>query len=179
MLDLNNLMSSLLFRDAQEKDPEIGTLREQAQETVRKEVESMLQLGVIQPSRSPWRSPLVPERKPDGSLRLCVDYQRLNAMAVFDTFPMPHVAELVERIGDAGYIPTLDMAKGYWQILVAKRDRQKTAFGTPWGLYEFVRMPFGLHGAAATFQHLMDQILAPHTEYAVAYIDDIIIYTRT
>ncbi|KYO41119.1 retrotransposon-like protein 1 [Alligator mississippiensis] len=148
-------------------------------ETVRKEVESMLQLGVIRPSRSPWRSPLVPVRKPDGSLRLCMDYRHLNAMVVFDVFPMPHVAELVERIGDARYISTLDMAKGYWQIPVAKRDRQKMAFGTPWGLYKFLRMPFGLHSTATTFQRLMDQILVPHTEYAATYIDDIIIYTQT
>ncbi|KYO28763.1 hypothetical protein Y1Q_0004424 [Alligator mississippiensis] len=137
-VDLSDLTSSLLFSEAQEEDPEIGVLREQAQ-----------------------------------------DYRRLNAMAVFDAFPMPHVAELIERIGDARYISTLDLAKVYWQTPVAKRDRLKTAFSTPWGLYEFVRMPFGLHGTAATFQRLMDQILAPHAEYVAAYIDDIIIYTRT
>ncbi|KYO40153.1 hypothetical protein Y1Q_0022086 [Alligator mississippiensis] len=137
-VDLSDLTSSLLFREAQEEDPEIGALREQAQ-----------------------------------------DYRCLNAMAVFDAFPMPHVAELIERIGDARYISTLDLAKGYWQIPVAKRSRLKTAFGTPWGLYEFVRMPFGLHGAATMFQRLMDQILAGHAEYAAAYIHDIIIYTRT
>ncbi|KYO43699.1 hypothetical protein Y1Q_0013688 [Alligator mississippiensis] len=139
----------------------------------------MLKLGVIRPSRRPWRSPLVPVHKPDGSLRLCVDYRRLNAMAVFDAFPMPYVAELVERMGDARYISTLDLAKGYWQILVAKEDRLKTAFGAPWGLYKFVRMPFGLHGGSATFQRLMDQILAPHAEYVAVYIDDIVIYSRT
>ncbi|XP_014453885.1 uncharacterized protein LOC106739017 [Alligator mississippiensis] len=92
---------------------------------------------------------------------------------------MPHVAELVERTGDTRYISNLDLAKGYWQIPVAKEDWLKTAFGTPWGLNEFFRMPFGLHGAAATFQRLMDQILAPHAEYVAAYIDDIVIYTRT
>ncbi|KYO38184.1 hypothetical protein Y1Q_0007292 [Alligator mississippiensis] len=77
---------------------------------------------------------------------------------------MPHVAELVERTGDTRYISNLDLAKGYWQIPVAKEDWLKTAFGTPWGLNEFFRMPFGLHGAAATFQRLMDQILAPHAD---------------
>ncbi|XP_059582206.1 uncharacterized protein LOC132243291 [Alligator mississippiensis] len=148
-------------------------------DAMREEVNSMLQLGVVRPSRSPWRSPLVPIRKPDGSLRLCVDYRRLNALATFDAFPMPQVDKLIERIGEAQYISTLDLAKGYWQIPVALADRPKTAFGMPWGLYEFVRMPFGLHGAAATFQRLTDRLLAPHAEYAAAYIDDIIIYSPT
>lgn len=85
-------------------------------------------------------------------------------MAVFDAFPMPHVTKLVERIGSAKFISTLDLAKGYWQILLMPRDQPKTAFGTPWGLYEFVRMPSGLHGAAATFQRLMEHILVPHTQ---------------
>ncbi|KYO45417.1 hypothetical protein Y1Q_0015088 [Alligator mississippiensis] len=124
---------------------------------VREEVSSMLRLGVVRPSRSPWRNLLVPIRKSDGSLRLCIDY----------------------RIGEAQYISTLDLAKGYWQIPVAPADRPKKAFGMPWGLYEFVRMPFGLHGVAATFQRLMDRLLAPHAGYAAAYIDDIIIYSPT
>ncbi|KYO45139.1 hypothetical protein Y1Q_0007428 [Alligator mississippiensis] len=128
-----------------------------------------------------FRAKKGPEAKQPRVLQLLWDLldKRLNAMEVFDAFPMPHVAELVERIGDARYISTLDLAKGYWQIPVAKEDRLKTAFGTLWGLYEFIRMPFGLHGAAATFQRLMDQILAPHAKYAAAYIDNIVIYSRT
>ncbi|XP_025062379.1 uncharacterized protein LOC112550614 [Alligator sinensis] len=116
--------------------------------------------------------------KPDRSLRLCVDY-RLNTTVVFDTLPMPHVAELVECIGNTQYIMTLDLVKGYWQIPTAREDQLKTAFRTPWGLYEFMRMPFGLHGAAATFQRLMDWVLAPHVEYTAAYIDDIVVFSQT
>ncbi|KYO29204.1 hypothetical protein Y1Q_0009973 [Alligator mississippiensis] len=128
-----------------------------------------------------WAKKGPDERRPRVLLQLLRDLldKRLNALAMFDAFPMPHVAELVERIRDAQYISTLDLAKGYWQIPVAKEDQPKTAFGTPRELYEFVRMPFGLHGAAATFQRLMDRILAPHAEYAAAYIDDIVIYTWT
>lgn len=92
---------------------------------------------------------------------------------------MPHVTELVEQISSAKFISTLDLAKGYWQIPVASRDQPKTVFRTPWGLYKFVRMPFGLHGTAATFQRLMECILAPQTEYADAYIDDIVIFTQS
>lgn len=92
---------------------------------------------------------------------------------------MPHITELVECIRNAQYISNLDLAKGYWQILVAHGDQHKTAFGTLWGLYEFVRMSFGLHGAAVTCQHLTDQMLAPHSEYTAAYIDDIVVFIQT
>lgn len=97
-------------------------------------------------------------------------------MAVFDMFPMPHVARLIERIGKAWYITTLDLTKGYWQIPVAKRDH---AFETLWGLYELIRMPFKLYVTAAMVQHLMDRILAPYARYATAYIDDIVVFTQT
>lgn len=120
----------------------------------------MVEQGVIQPFRSPCQSPLVPVPKLEGTLQLCIDYQCLKEMAVFDTFPMPPVTELIECIGNAHYITTLDLAKGYWQIPLARRDHVKKAFRTPWGLYELIWMLFGLHGAAATFQHWMDRILA-------------------
>lgn len=87
---------------------------------------------------------------------------------------MPHVTHLMEKIGEAKFISTTDLAKGYWQIPMKPSDCAKTAFGTLWGLFEFQCMPFGLNGAAATFQRLMDSLLAPHT---AAYIDDIIVYT--
>ncbi|XP_019360160.1 PREDICTED: protein Wnt-7a [Gavialis gangeticus] len=92
---------------------------------------------------------------------------------------MPQISERVERIGQAKFISTLDLSKGYWQIPLRKEDQPKTAFGTPWGLFEFKRMPFGLSGAAAIFQRLMDWLLAPHQGYAAAYIDNIVIYTET
>ncbi|XP_019391689.1 PREDICTED: uncharacterized protein LOC109310815 [Crocodylus porosus] len=91
---------------------------------------------------------------------------------------MPQVNELVERIGQANFISTLDLLKGYWQIPLRPEDQPKTAFGMPWGLYKFKRMPFRLNGAAATFQRLIDWILAPHQEYPAAYIDDIVMYTQ-
>ncbi|KYO33923.1 hypothetical protein Y1Q_0024536 [Alligator mississippiensis] len=137
----------------------------------------MQEQGIIRPSRSPWRSLIVPVVKPDGSLRLCKDFRKLNALTTFDAFPMPYVTHLIERIGEARYISTLNLAKGYWQIPLRPTDCAKTSFGTPWGLFEFIRMLFSLNGAAATFQRLMDTLLAPHAAYAAAYIDDIIIFT--
>lgn len=80
---------------------------------------------------------------------------------------------MVEKIGQAKYISTIDLTKGYWQIPMAVQDKEKTAFGTPWGLFQLRRILFGLHGAVASFQHLMDKILAPR-EYASEYTDDTI-----
>ncbi|XP_025061953.1 GTP cyclohydrolase 1-like [Alligator sinensis] len=90
---------------------------------------------------------------------------------------MPHIAHLIERIREAQYISTIDLTKRYWQIPMRPTDSAKTAFGMPWSLLEFVQMPFGLNGTAATFQRLMDTLLAPHVSYAAAYINDIIIFT--
>lgn len=98
-------------------------------------------------------------------------------MVVFNAFLMPHVAELIECTWNAHYITTLDPAKGYWQIPMPWTDWVKTAFRTPWGIYKFVWMLFGLHRAAATFQSLMDQILSLLASYASAYIDSIVVQT--
>ncbi|KYO27729.1 hypothetical protein Y1Q_0005283 [Alligator mississippiensis] len=154
-------------------------ITQQWQQEIRQEIMKMQGQRIIRLSRSLWRSPIVPVVKPDGSLHICIDYRKLNALTRFDAFPMPHVTHLVEKIGEAQYITTLDLAKGYWQIPMRSTDCAKTAFGTPWGLFKFTRMPFGLNGVAATFQRLMDNLLAPHAAYAVAYIDDIIIFSAS
>ena len=117
--------------------------------------------------------------KPDGSVRLCIDYRRLNEVSKFDAYPMPRIDDLLERLGGAEYLTSLDLTKGYWQIPLRPGDKEKTAFVTPKGLFQFSRMPFGLHGAAATFQRLMDRVLAPVKAFAGAYIDDILIYSKS
>jgi len=92
----------------------------------------------------------------DGSLRLCVGYRRLNSVSKFDAYPMPQVDDLIDRLSGAVYISTIDLTRGYWQVPLAKEAREKTAFATPFGLYHFTVMPFGLQGAPATFQRLME-----------------------
>ncbi|MGH0158407.1 UNVERIFIED_CONTAM: hypothetical protein FKN15_035412 [Acipenser sinensis] len=139
----------------------------------------MLELGVIEPSRSEWCSPIVMVGKKDGSTRFCVDFRKVNAISKFDAYLMPRVDELLDRLGTAQLISTLDLTKGYWQIPLTQSSREKTAFSTPDGLFHFWTMPFGLHGALATFQRLMDQVLAPHHQYAAAYIDDVVIFSST
>ena len=114
----------------------------------------MLAEGVIEPSQSDWASPIVLVRKKDGSIRLCVDYRKLNAQSRTDAYPVLRIEDILNRVGKAKFITTLDLASGYWQVPVADEDRRKTAFTSPFGLCQFCVMPFGLNGAPATFQHL-------------------------
>ena len=103
-------------------------------EAVEKEIELMLKQGIIEPASSEWASPIVIIKKKDDTIRLCVDYRRLNAMTQVDAYPMPRIDDILDQVGQARYITTLDLAKGYWQLPVAEEDRPKTAFITPRGL---------------------------------------------
>uniref|UniRef100_A0A803JM67 Gypsy retrotransposon integrase-like protein 1 n=1 Tax=Xenopus tropicalis TaxID=8364 RepID=A0A803JM67_XENTR len=150
---------------------------EARREAISQEVKKMLELGVIEESHSDWSSPIVLIPKPDGSWRFCNDFRKLNTVSKFDAYPMPRVDELIERLGTARYLTTLDLTKGYWQIPLTDRAKEKTAFSTPEGLFQYLVLPFGLHGAPATFQRTMDQILRPHRQYAAAYLDDVVIHS--
>lgn len=116
--------------------------------------------------------------KKDGTFRFCNDYRRLNSMSTFDSYPMPRVDELIERIGRARFISTLDLTKGYWQVPLMAEAREKTAFSTPSGHWQYRVLPFGLHGAPATFQRMRDVLLRPHQQYAAAYLDDVVIHSE-
>ena len=146
---------------------------------IQEEVNRTLQLRVIEESRSAWSSPVILVPKPDGTFRFCNDFRKLNEVSDFDAYPMPRVDELIERLGPARYLTTLDLTKGYWQVPLTRTAREKTAFATPGGLYQYTVLPFGIHGAPATFQRMMDQLLRPHQAYAAAYIDDIIIHSNS
>lgn len=113
-----------------------------------------------------------------GTYRFCNDFRKLNEVSKFYNYPMPRVDELVELLGRACFISTLDLTKGYWQVPLSKNAREKTAFSTPGGHWQYRTLPFGLHGAAATFQRLMDIVLRPHRAYAAAYIDDVVIHSE-
>ncbi len=133
---------------------------------------------MIEPSRSPWSNPIVLVPKPDGTLRFCNDFRSLNEVSEFNGYPMPRVDELLDRLGRAWYISTLDLTKGYWQVPLSDSAKPKTAFSTPSGPWQYRTLPFGLHGAPATFQRLMDIVLGPHQQYAAAYLDDVIIHSE-
>ena len=146
-------------------------------DTVRSELKEMMNSGIIEDSNSDWASPIVLVKKKDGSLRLCVDYRRLNAVTRADAYPMPRVDDLIDQLGKARFISTLDLTKGYWQVPMSEESRSKTAFTAPFELFQFTVMPFGLCGAPATFQRMMDQLLRGTEEYAMAYLDDLVIYS--
>ena len=118
-------------------------------------------------------------KKKDGSLRLCVDFRKLNSVSESDAYPMPRIDDLIDLLGKAKYISTLDLTRGYWQVPLAEDARHKTAFVTPSGLYHFNVMPFGLKGAPASFQCLMDNVIRGLDSMSAAYIDDVIIFSTS
>ena len=149
------------------------------QETVKQEIRDMLQAGIIEPSNSEWGAPLVLAKKKDVSLRLCVDFRRLNSVSKLDAYPMPRIDDLIDLLGKAKYISTLDLTRGYWQVPLAEEARHKTAFVAPFGLYQFNVMPFGLKGAPATIQRLMDGVIRGLDDLCAAYLDDVIIFSSS
>ena len=149
------------------------------QET-RKLLKEMLERDVIQPTNSPWASPIVLVQKKDGSTRFCVDYRKVNSVTRKDAYPLPRVDDTLDTLAGSKWFSTLDLLSGYWQVEVDPEDRQKTAFCTPDGLFEFKVMPFGLCNAPATFQRLMDTVLAGlQWTNCLVYLDDVIILGRT
>ena len=119
--------------------------------------------------------PIVLVRKKDGTLRMCVDYRRLNTVAEADAYLMPRVDDLIDSLGKARYVTTIDLTRGYWQVPVLPEWRPYTTFATPNGLFQFKVMPVSLHGAPATFQRMMDNVLWEYYPYTVAYLDDVVI----
>ena len=139
----------------------------------------MLESGVIRESVSPWTSPVVLVKKKGGELRFCVDYRKLNRITKKDRHPLPRIDDLLDSFQDATCFTTLDLASGYWQIEMDPEDREKTAFITDDGIYEFNVMPFGLTNAPATFQRMMNRVFTKiNGDFVVVYLDDLNIYSR-
>lgn len=146
---------------------------------LKQELDKMLNNGIIEEIESPWAFPVVLIHKKDGNVRLCVDYRRINAITVTDTYPLPRIDDLLHSAKTTPFMSTLDLRSGYWQIKVAEKDKLKTAFTTPFGIFVFNRMPFGLKNAPATFQRLIDKFKTGLPDILIlAYLDDIIICSK-
>ena len=147
---------------------------------VDEEVTKMLDQGVEKPSNSPWSSPIVMVKKKDGSWRFCVDYCKLNSVTHQDAYPLPRIDSTLDSLAGAAYFTTLDLASCYWQVEVEEQDKEKTAFSTPKGHFEFNVMPFGLTNAPSTFQCLMECVLAGLTQkQCLIYLDDIVVFSKS
>ena len=135
----------------------------------------MQRAGIIEPSESPWASPVVMVPKKGGEWRFCVDYRRLNGVTKKDSYPLPRVDECLDLVAGSTWFSSLDLRSGYWQVPLAEEARAKTAFCTGKGLWQFKVLCFGLCNAPATFERLMERVLAgvPHTECLV-FLDDIL-----
>ena len=142
-------------------------------------LKAMLQHGIIQPSQFNWASAPVLIRKRDGNVRYCIDYRALNACTIKDAFPLPRIEECLDMLNGVRHYCTLDLASGYWQLNLNAADRHKTAFITKYGLYEHIKMGFGLCNAPATFQRAMNFMLTGLLWTKVlAYLDDVILLGR-
>jgi hypothetical protein len=138
--------------------------------------------GVVQPSVSPWASPIVMVPKKDGSTRFCVDYRRLNAITRKDVYPLPRVDDILDTLSldQSKYFITLDLSAGYWKIELDSKSKDKSVFTTHCGLLEFNHMLLGLCNAQATFQCLMQSVLAElEDRICFVYIDNILVCSRT
>ena len=139
----------------------------------------MIDAGVIEPATSEWASPVVLVPKKDGSLRVCIDYRRLNSKTVPDAYPLPRMEDCLDSHGDAAVSTTLDSNSGYWQVPIAHEDRDKTTFTTHLGTFRHLRTPFGLSNAPATFQRALDIILSGvRWQTCLIYLDDVIIFFK-
>lgn len=149
-------------------------------DAVKTHIRQLLDSKVIRESNSPYASPIVIVRKKDGTIRLCVDYRQLNSKTRRDTFPLPRIEESLDALSGAKWFSTLDLASGYNQVPVAEPDKMKTAFCTPFGLFEFNRMPFGLCNAPSTFQRLMERMFgSQHCQSLLLYLDDVVVYSSS
>lgn len=151
------------------------------QRLVNEELDKMLELGVVEPSKSDWSSPILLLDKPDGSRRFCVDFRKVNQVSKKDAYPLPLITNILDHLRDARYLSSLDIKSAYWQIPLEEASKEKTAFTIPGrGLFQFATMPFGLSNAPATWQRFVDSVLGPDLEpFVFVYLDDIIAVTPT
>ncbi|GFX40081.1 hypothetical protein TNCV_4317171 [Trichonephila clavipes] len=149
-------------------------------EEVQKLIKDMKNNDVMEPSSSPWASPIVSVRKKDGSTRFCVDYRRLNDVTKKDSYPLPRIDDTLDTLAGNTWFSTLDLKSGYWQVELHPDDKEKTAFTSGQGLWQFKVMPFGLCNAPATFERLMETVLGELSyEACLVNLDDIIIVGRS
>ena len=143
---------------------------------VDRQVQDLTERGLIEPSQSAWSSPVVLVKKKDGKWRFCIDYRRLNDVTIQDAHPIPRIDDSLDALAGNRYFSTLDLTSGYWQVALSEDAKEKAAFATRDGLWQWRVMPLGLTSAPATFQRLMERVLQGlHWKTLLLYLDDIVV----
>jgi len=154
-------------------------LTEIEREELKKYINENLQKGFIRKSTSPAGAPILFVKKKDGSLRLCIDYRKLNDMTIRNSYPLPLISDLIDRVKKAKIFTKLDLKSAYNLVRIKEGDEYKTAFRTRYGHFEYLVMPFGLKNAPATFQHFINDVLSEYLDdFVISYIDDILVYSN-
>lgn len=152
------------------------------QKQINKELDDMLKDGIVEPSTSAWSSPIILVKKPaTKTFRVCIDFRKVNAVTKRDAYPLPYVSGILDQLRNAKYMTSLDLKTAYWQVPLEEESKEKTAFAVPGrGLFQFRRMPMGLHNSPATWQRLIDRVLGPELDpHVFVYLDDVMIVTPT
>ena len=156
------------------------TTNPEQKKIIKNEIDKMLKDGVIRESKSPYASPVVIVTKKSGNPRFCINFKKLNERTRIDAYPLPRIDGLLELFRETKIFTSIDLAYGFWQVEMKEEDKHKTAFSSDFGLYEFNVMPFGLVNAPPTFQRLLNKVLDGYLyDFAVVYVDDILIFSKT
>ena len=143
------------------------------------QLQELLDKGFVRPSVSPWDSPVLFVKKKDGTLRMCIDYWKINKVTVKNKYPLLRIEDLFDQLKGAGVLSKINLRSGYYQLRVKEVDVPKTVFRTRYGHYEFLVMPFGLTNAPAAFMVLMNRVFRPYVDQlVVVFIDDILVYYK-
>jgi hypothetical protein len=155
-------------------------MKPQELEELKKQLANMLSKGLSRPSASPWGSPILFVDKRDGTIRLCVDYHKLNEVTIKNKYPLSKIEDLFDQLNGARVFSKIDLCTGYHQLKVRESDISKTAFTTRYGLFEYTVMSFGLTNAPAYFMNLMNKVFMKFLDkFVVVFIDDILVYSKT
>ena len=175
---VRNMTRRIITNDAQPVRMKPYRIPHAWDKEVSDQVQRMLDNGIIQPSLSPWNAPVILAKKKDDSMRFVCDFRGLNDVTKKDSYPLPHIRDVIDRMEGAQFWTTLDAASAYWSMPVAEEDKEKTAFSVPRGKFEFNVTPFGLCNAGASYQRMMDITLSGlPSDRVLAYMDDIVIFS--